>query len=181
MKSELSTVTTADESGRAPKQRWFVEAYTGDTHKDAEMLGLPHHVVLRWERSEWFKDALEKREQREVVALRRDNIYQLSKAIMARQEIQAMWSDIASDLTKEPKDRLKASELLAKSHGLLMEKVVHEGNPEKPILVGKVDLDDRLKMILGKPIEASVVGTPSQPLETSDDDWLDGPIAEGNG
>ncbi len=167
-----------DSTGDAPKQKLFVEAYTGDANKDADRLGIPHHVAQRWERAEWFIDALAKREQREVIALRRDNIYQRSQAIMARLEIQAMWSDIASDTTKEPKDRLKASELLAKSHGLLLEKVVHEGNPEKPIMMAKIDVDDRLQMILAKVIRADVidpmddftpVGIPSQPLETSDE------------
>lgn len=163
------------ELGKLPDQRKFVEAFCGDAEKTAERLGLPVALCKRWALKSWFFDALEKREQREVVALQRDNVYQKLKAITPRLELQAFWSDVAANTQEKMADRLKASEMLAKSHGMLVDKTVVEGNPSKPIMVKKLDIDERITLLLGKPIDAVSTPSeakPSQPLETTDDDWL---------
>ena len=48
--------------------------------------------------------------------------------VMDREQLQRWWSELVRDSAHEPKDRLKASELLAKSQALFTEGRKHEGD-----------------------------------------------------
>lgn len=171
-KAELSIA----QKGKLPSQRLFIEAWDGDVDATAKRLELSVVECRRWVNSSWFLDALTKREEREMVLLRRDNIYQLEKAIMPRLEIQSFWSDVAADTQVKMADRLKASEMLAKSHGMLIEKTELKVTEVKPV-AHKLDIEDRLKIYLNKPKDAEFV--PSPPLQEIEDDWLATPECAG--
>jgi hypothetical protein len=156
--------------GKLPDQRLFVEGWDGDTEKTAERLNLALSDCKRWACMSWFQDAINKRYERETLALRRDNVYQLTKAVVGRSEIQAMWSDIASDTTAKLADRLKASEMLAKSQGLLNDKLTIEGNAAKPVVVHRVDIEDRVRALGVSVVEKAVEVTRVE----DDGSWLDG-------
>ncbi len=167
------------QSGDLPQQRLFVAAYDGEVETTAEKISIPVALARRWAAMSWFRDALEKRYAKETRELSRDNVYQLSKAVIGRLEIQAFWSDTAANTECKMADRLKASEMLAKSHGMLADKVVVEGNAAKPVMVAKCDIDSRLHLVLEKVVDAVCV--PSQPIqEITDDDgsWLDAPSSQ---
>ncbi len=160
-------------TGAEPDQRRFVLAYDGDVDATAERLGIDLSWARYWARQDWFSDALNKREQRELKALARENIYQLGQAIVPRLEIQSFWSDVMTNTMNKVADRLKASELLAKSKGLLLDKVVHEGNPLKPIEIRKCDLDDRIRLLLGTPIDVTPEITEETPHDFLEDEFVD--------
>ncbi len=168
---------TLFDKGDLPQQRLFVAAYDGDAKTTAAKINMPVSLAHRWENMAWFKDAIEKRYAKETRELSRDNVYQLTKAVTGRLEIQAFWSDVAANTQEKTADRLKASEMLAKSHGMLADKVVVEGNAAKPVMVAKCDIDSRLHLVLEKVVDAVCV--PSQPIqEITDDDWLDAPSSQ---
>lgn len=52
------------------------------------------------------------------------------KAIAGREELQKFWTEAMGDTSKSMRysDRLKASELLARSQGLFLDKMEHSGN-----------------------------------------------------
>ena len=55
----------------------------------------------------------------------------LAKATIASmEEVREFWSNTMRSESNEPKDRLKASELIAKSNGAFLEKVEHSGGIE---------------------------------------------------
>jgi hypothetical protein len=122
-----------------------------------------------WVRCDWFTEALRARSEREAkfaAQMRRDD---MRFAVADRAELQALWTAIARGEqvpmvdpdTKQPlldkqgkprfhdppsmRDRLAASKMLADSLGMNTQVVVHEGG-EKPIVVQKVDLEERVKM-----------------------------------
>ena len=50
--------------------------------------------------------------------------------IASMEEVREFWSNTMRSESNEPKDRLKASELIAKSNGAFLEKVEHSGGIE---------------------------------------------------
>ncbi len=172
--------------GFHPDQQAFVMAYDGDATSTAERVGVRQELAILWTQCDWFRDAMQKRCQMELKALLRDNIYQLGKAVVPRLEIQAFWSDTMTNTQVELKDRLKASELLAKSQGMMVEKVVHSGEVKMIPKALPADLGDRIALLLGKPVDVEL-RTVTVEAETNTvqgtedeigDDWLDAGIGE---
>jgi phage terminase small subunit len=60
--------------------------------------------------------------------------------IAEMKEVKEFWTTTLRDETKEMKDRLKASEMIAKTNGAFIEKVVHSGSVAMPnIVIKKTD------------------------------------------
>jgi len=68
--------------------------------------------------------------QAEIETMRKQKT---DKAIASRQERQAFWTKIMRDSREEMKDRLKASEILGKSHGDFVNRIEHSGPGGGPI------------------------------------------------
>lgn len=100
-----------------PFQQRFIDFYDGNGvatarkagyKGDTQALGVAAYKLLKLPK---IKKLIEKRDQL------RNNPH-----IMSRQERQEFWSSIAKDLSKDIKDRLKASELLGRSECDFVEK-----------------------------------------------------------
>ena len=65
-----------------------------------------------------------------------------SKKIKNITEIQEWWADLMTDETQDPKDRIKCSELLAKSQGAFVLKVDADVQTETTINIELVDDDE---------------------------------------
>jgi phage terminase small subunit len=101
-----------------PKQRKFIEFYNGNASEAARLAGYSgsdntlrvtaHHLI----RNPNIQRAIRDRENRAI-----------NKGVMTRQERQEFWTTIALDKEKELKDRIRASELLAKSEGDFLERL----------------------------------------------------------
>lgn len=104
------------------KQRRFVAAYEGNGTAAAREAGYKgeagtlavtaYHLL----RNPKVRDAILKREEGT-----------LAKLVMTREERQELWSEIAADPSLEPRDRLKASELLGKSQADFTERLEVKG------------------------------------------------------
>ena len=101
------------------KQLRFVELYNGNATDAATLAGYkyPKDAGSR---------ALKNVEICRLIQERRAQ--EIKPDIMNRQELQKFWSDMAKDTEMKPLERLKASEHLAKSEGLFLEKTEHSGN-----------------------------------------------------
>lgn len=109
-----------------PKQKRFIEAYTGNATKAAIAAGYSEKTACsigeRLLRNVDIREAIQLREKE-----------RLSEAIANREERQTFWSAIMRDSEEKTSDRLKASELLAKSNGDFLERV-ELTKPEPPII-----------------------------------------------
>jgi len=99
-----------------PKQRRFIEHYTGNATKAAIAAGYSEKTAYRI-----GAELLQKTSVSEAIQLREKE--RLSEAIASREERQIFWSDIMRNTAEKTGDRLKASELLAKSCGDFLERV----------------------------------------------------------
>ena len=99
-----------------PKQKRFIEHYTGNATKAAIAAGYSAKTACsigeRLLRNVDIREAIQLREKE-----------RLSEAIASREERQEFWSSIMRDAEERTADRLKASELLAKSNGDFLERV----------------------------------------------------------
>lgn len=118
----------AEKSGLTPKQRKFVEAYTGNGTEAARIagysgddntLGVTAHDLLR---NPKIARAIEQRQSKELKPL-----------IASRQERQEFWTAVMKDELTEMRDRLRASELLGKSETDFTDKHEHTGADGGPI------------------------------------------------
>jgi hypothetical protein len=87
------------------KQRKFIDAYDGDLKKAAEEAGLSYGYARNMMSNNiYVVTAIQNRQKKEA----QDRIF-------TRQQRQIFWSDIMRDEDQRMRDRLRASELLAKS------------------------------------------------------------------
>lgn len=105
-----------------PRQQAFVDAYNGDGTAAARAAGYKGtDAVLAVTASRLLRTAKVAKEirSRQERALR--------PLIATREERQRFWSEMMNSPEFEPRDRLKASELLGKSEADFTEKVDHSG------------------------------------------------------
>lgn len=99
-----------------PKQRAFIEAYNGNVTEAAiaagyspKWAGTNGAKILK---NTKIRKALEERVNKKINSI-----------IADREERQAFWTEVMRDEFKDMKDRLKASELLARSEGDFLERI----------------------------------------------------------
>ena len=99
-----------------PRQKRFVEAYTGNATKAAIAAGYSEKTAYsqgeRLLRNVEISSAIQERENR-----------QLSALVATRSERQSFWSRVMRDEAEQMRDRLRASELLAKASGDFLERM----------------------------------------------------------
>ena len=93
-----------------PKQKRFIEHYTGNATKAAIAAGYSEKTAYRI-----GAELLQKTSVSEAIQERESQ--RLSEAIASREDRQEFWSAIMRNAEEKTADRLKASELLAKSGG----------------------------------------------------------------
>jgi len=111
-----------------PKQKRFIECYSGNAAEAARLAGYSEKTACsigeRLLRNVDIREAIQLREKE-----------RLSEAIASREERQTFWSAIMRDSEEKTADRLKASELLAKSCGDFLERIdAHVTKSEPPII-----------------------------------------------
>lgn len=65
-----------------------------------------------------------------------------SHRIASMEEVKEFWSNTIRDNELDLKDRLKASELIAKTNGAFIDKIQHSGSIDNQVIINVVDLDD---------------------------------------
>jgi phage terminase small subunit len=112
------------------KQRLFVEAYCGDIKSAAIAAGITHDHGRRLATQSHIKEALSKR--KETI---------LGDLIANRAARQRFWTEVMRDKDEAIQNRLKASEILGKSEGDFVERVISE-TAVKPVYINvKVERD----------------------------------------
>lgn len=130
--------------GLTEKQKKFCEAYSsngGNAFKAAESAGyqIPNPQAYQVLDSLSVKRALEELRKIDTKA-----------AIAAREERQAFWTETMRSQDQTMRDRLKASELLGKSHADFIERKEISGPNQGPISVDLTGLsDEQLRAIAG--------------------------------
>ena len=99
-----------------PKQKRFIELYSGNAAEAARLAGYSEKTAYSI-----GQELLNKPEIMERIQERESQ--RLSEAIANREERQIFWSSIMRNTEEKTADRLKASELLAKSNGDFLERV----------------------------------------------------------
>ena len=99
-----------------PRQKRFVEAFSGNASAAARAAGYSEKTAYsqgeRLLRNVEILTAIQERENR-----------QLSALVATRSERQSFWSRVMRDEAEQMRDRLRASELLAKASGDFLERV----------------------------------------------------------
>jgi phage terminase small subunit len=121
------------------RQRAFVEAYCGNATEAAITAGYSKKTAAsigeRLLRNVEIKEALKEREKE-----------RLSSLIATREERQRFWTSMMRDEDRKEADRLKASELLAKSEGDFLDRAElsgPNGTPLAPPIIQVVFTDDQ--------------------------------------
>ena len=99
-----------------PKRQAFVQAYAGNATTAAKAAGYSErtaHVIGH--------ELLKKPEIQEAIQNRMGE--KIDSLVADRTERQAFWTEIMRDRESDPKDRLRASELLARSEGDFLDRV----------------------------------------------------------
>jgi phage terminase small subunit len=67
-----------------------------------------------------------------------------SHRIAGMKEVKEFWTNLLRNNEVEPKDRLKASEFIAKTNGAFIDKIEHSGsiNNEVEIIIGAENIED---------------------------------------
>ena len=156
-------LATTESRGLLPAQRRLVDVWYGDNKKAAELLCVTEQQVASWVAQEWFAEAVDNKNRLMMTQNRRDKALALAEQVLAKAEVQAYWSWLVSDKDARPADRLKASELLAKSLSMFVKRVEvsHEVGP----MARPLDLAERLSLLGVEVRDAEVV--------TKEDTWLD--------
>jgi hypothetical protein len=166
-------VETPADVGGLDIQTQFVSAFVGcegDVGKACKALDLPVQIGERWAKAPWFKDELRIRKKLVVLnrAMRemavhkgedklrtevdrtpkqrlRDEILTQAPPVLEREHIEAKLSSVVADPDADPKDVLKAIELLAKAKSMFVEKVemVVENAPKAKV----IEMKDRLALL----------------------------------
>ena len=114
------------------KRQAFVQSYTGNATKAALSAGYSErtaHVIGH--------ELLKKPEIKEAIQNRMGE--RVNSLIADREERQAFWTEIMRDRESDPKDRLRASELLGKSEGDFLDRVEARSLEVPNIVVNFVD------------------------------------------
>ncbi len=121
-----------------PKQRRFIEAYTGNATKAAIAAGYSEKTAYSIGQELLTKpEIMERIQEREA--------QRLSECIASREERQEFWTSTMRSGAEKIADRLKASELLAKSNGDFLERIeanVFQVGPPTIQVIFTDDVDD---------------------------------------
>jgi phage terminase small subunit len=143
-----------------PKQRRFIEAYTGNATEAArlagyqgndDVLGVTGFDLLRIPK---IAQAIAEREERAITGL-----------IATREERQAFWTQVMNDSTSEMKDRLKAAELLGKSQADFIDRHEHSGPDGKAIALTTApdaQIKAEIEALLAKATEPQAESVPNE-------------------
>ena len=105
------------------KQRLFVEAYVGEARGNAtEAARLAGYKGRDTTLAQVGAENLRKPYIASAIEKRAEEMREASGALTP-EEIHELWGDIARDTQQSTKDRLKASELAAKSQGMFLERL----------------------------------------------------------
>lgn len=130
-------------------QKAFVLAWDGDVSTSAFKAGVHVRDARLWLASDWFLREIEKRNDKELRLAVQSRIQGTGELIADRISVQQLWTKIMIDPTQKGADRLKASELLAKSQGQFVEKIQVEDKPTGP-QAKEVDLEERIALLTGE-------------------------------
>jgi phage terminase small subunit len=131
-----------------PKQRKFIEAYTGNATEaariagyqgDDNVLGVTGYDLLR---NPKIAQAIAEREERAITGL-----------IASREDRQAFWTHVMNDPAVDMKERLKAAELLGKSQADFIDRHEHSGPDGKAIPLASApdkELSAKIEALLAK-------------------------------
>jgi phage terminase small subunit len=115
-----------NDMGLTVRQRRFIEAYSGNAAEAARQAGYSPkwadrqaHLLL--EKNREIAEAIRQREKERISSL-----------IMSREQRQLFWSTVVQDESADMRDRLRASELLGKSEGDFLERMIDETPQEPP-------------------------------------------------
>ncbi|BFI99908.1 terminase small subunit [Priestia megaterium] len=113
-----------------PKQQAFADYYieTGNATQAAIKAGYSKKTARVIGQENLLKPAIKK-----YVEERNKEIK--SKRIADMKEIKEFWTSMVRNNKLEPKDRLKASEYIAKTNGAFLEKVEHTGDMDLNIVI----------------------------------------------
>jgi phage terminase small subunit len=118
-----------------PKQRRFIEVYTGNATKAAIAAGYSKKTAYSIGQELLTKpEIMERIQEREA--------QRLSECIASREERQEFWTSTMRNGGEKIADRLKASELLAKSNGDFLERVEANISQAGPPTIQVVFTDD---------------------------------------
>ena len=106
------------------KERWrrFVEAYMGKCAGNATQAA----IAAGYSQKSAYQRGSELVRNPQVKALIAARV-KASPDVMQREELQAFWTKVAKNPAEPTTTRLKASELLGKSHGAFIDKLQHSG------------------------------------------------------
>lgn len=109
-------------------QQKFVDVFDGNASKAAREAGY----------SCYFNEAHRlMRHDAVIQLLHHRRSYEREKYIADRKALQTFWTSLLKDATVSNADRMRASELLGKSHAMFINTVKHEGG-ENPIQINNV-------------------------------------------
>ncbi|PEE43848.1 terminase [Priestia megaterium] len=113
-----------------PKQQAFADYYieTGNATQAAIKAGYSKKTARVIGQENLLKPAIKK-----YVEERNKEIK--SKRIADMREVKEFWTSMVRNNKLEPKDRLKASEYIAKTNGAFLEKVEHTGDMDLNIVI----------------------------------------------
>lgn len=120
------------------RQKRFVELYDGNATEAAVKAGYSqkyaNRIAAQLMDNEKIVDAIHERESN------RD-----TTEIMTREQRKIFWTEIARDSSRSIRDRLRASELLAKSEGDFIDRREITGRNGEPVTVASIlrELDER--------------------------------------
>ena len=100
-----------------PKQQRYVDCYCGNIRESAEKAGVSYTYAKELHSKTYYLHVM--------VALKNRIDTTPNTQIMNRQQRQEFWSKIANDTNVDMNDRLKASELLARSEADFLERHEH--------------------------------------------------------
>lgn len=121
--------------GITTKQRRFIEAYTGNATKAAIAAGYSEKTAYSIGQELLTKpEIMERIQEREA--------QRLSECIASRVERQEFWTSTMRNGEEKIADRLKASELLAKSNGDFLERIEANVSQVGPPTIQVIFTDD---------------------------------------
>lgn len=124
-----------------PKQRRFIEAYTGNATEAALQAGYSSKTAYSQ-----GQRLLKNVEVQEEIRSREEE--RKNTLIAPREARQAFWTSIMQDPEEKTTDRLRASELLGKSEGDFLERVAAQVDGLQPLAVEVNFVDARMERLV---------------------------------
>ncbi len=126
-----------NDMGLTVRQKRFIECYNGNASEAARQAG----YAERWAASN--ADKILKNTEIQAAIQQREK-ERINSLIMSREQRQLFWSTVVQDEDADMRDRLRASELLGKSEGDFLEKML-DITPQEPPSIEVVFTDPILE------------------------------------